>query len=66
MPIIITNTGGPPAGVCKYQLRLNDDLISEFEHDRCKGLSECLRSAAESVDKAKWEQLDKILKLFGG
>ena len=52
MAIIIQNISGDdasPSGVNHYQLRINQQVICEFEHDRSKGLARCLRDAAREV-----------------
>ena len=59
MSIIIQNMGGNPLGVCKYQLRINQKVIAEFEHSRPDGLTACLKKAADAAEKAKWEGLRK-------
>lgn len=54
MSIIITNISlqnSPKIGKNKYQLRINERVICEFEHDRkIEGLAQCLRDAANAVD----------------
>lgn len=59
MSIIIQNVGGDTFGVCKYQLRINQQVIAEFEHSRPDGLTVCLKKAADAAEKAKWEGLRK-------
>ncbi|NOQ30189.1 MAG: hypothetical protein GQ570_03605 [Helicobacteraceae bacterium] len=52
--IAITNISGTDSltGVQKYQLRINAQVICEFEHDRTpEGLATCLRDAADAVEK---------------
>ena len=51
--ITIINVGGNPSGVCSYLLRINHKVMCEFAHDRNKGLSECLRAAADAYDRVK-------------
>ena len=42
----------PTRGVNKYELRINNRVMCEFEHDRgIDNLSQCLRDAAEAFDK---------------
>lgn len=57
MSIIIQNMGGDMEGVCKYQLRINREVIGEFEHNRRDGLEVCLRKAA---DAARTEGLKEL------
>ena len=60
MSIIIQNMGGPPDGVCRYELRINRDTVATFEHDRRDGLAICLMQAAEAVQKKHVEQLAEM------
>ena len=62
MSIIIQNMGGSPLGVCKYQLRINEKIIAEFEHSRPDGLATCLKKAADAAEKAKWEGVRELLE----
>jgi len=48
--IAIINKGGPAGGVCTYTVGINRDVVTEFQHDRRKGLARCLRDAARAVD----------------
>jgi len=48
--IAIINKGGPADGVCTYTVGINRDVVTEFKHDRRKGLARCLRDAARAVD----------------
>lgn len=59
MSIIIQNMGGDSLGVCRYQLRINQKIIAEFEHSRPDGLSVCLQKAAKAAEKEKWETFQK-------
>lgn len=65
MSIIIRNMGGNPLGVCKYQLRINEKIIAEFEHSRPDGLAVCLKKAADAAEKAKWEGMKEFLDYRG-
>ena len=60
--ITIINTGiagscsDAPAsyqGECNYMLRVNRQVVAEFSHVRKQGLAECLRKAAEAVEKKR-------------
>ena len=67
--IVIVNVtpDAPLKGLNKYEVRINQRVIAEFEHLRGeKGLSRRLRDAADAVDKAerdKWESM--VTFLFG-
>ena len=51
MCIIINNTGGDMAGICTYEVRINNELIATFEHAQPDGLSECLYKAGLAVSQ---------------
>lgn len=44
--IAIVNIGGNMEGVCKYELRVNQTVITTFKHNRKHGLAICLLAAA--------------------
>ena len=54
MSIVIRNLGGDPLGECSYEIRINERVITTFKHNRVRGLSACLRQAADAVDKSEW------------
>ena len=58
--IAIINKCGPVDGVCTYTVRINRDVVTEFQHDRRKGLARCLRDAARAVDAADEENAKNI------
>ena len=60
--IQIVNIGGNPLGVSIYELRINNDFICTFEHDRRKGLAVCLTEAGTAYAKFMWEQSIKEIK----
>lgn len=62
MSIIIQNMKGDAFGVCTYQLRINQKVIAEFEHNRPDGLAVCLREAASAAGKAQWGELKTLLQ----
>lgn len=62
MSIIISNIGGDPLGESEYELKINDEVKCRFTHDRAKGLSECLRAAAEAYARKQWENHPLIQK----
>lgn len=48
----ISPEGTPAIGVNRYQVRINKQVICEFDHYRNpEGLARCLRDAADAVDK---------------
>jgi hypothetical protein len=53
MSIIITNNGDvkTPDGIHEYTLRINRDYVCSFKHLRERGLSACLRAAADANDE---------------
>lgn len=58
--IAIVNIGGDLEGVCKYQLRINQKVITEFEHNRLDDLGTCLRKAAKAADAHKQGEVVKM------
>lgn len=61
--IAIVNVGLGTDGKHKYKLMINHDEITEFEHNRDDGLSECLRLASESAKKhGNSEFMDYFIK----
>lgn len=67
MSIIITNiTNSNPtktkSGLDRYMLRINNKIICEFEHEKITGgLAQCLRDAANAVDRTSREENIKDL-----
>lgn len=49
--IAIIKTSKGLTGKQTYRLQINQELICKFKHVREEGLAECLRRAAEAVDK---------------
>jgi len=60
--IQIINIGGNPLGVCRYSLRINNQELCQFEHDRTKGLSQCLRDTADAYEQTKWLEAQKVME----
>ena len=59
--IAIVNVGGDPLGVSQYELRINQDVVARFQHNRLDGLARCLREAARVAERAKWEEMRQII-----
>ena len=47
-------------GPHRYQLRINQKVICEFEHNREDDLSMCLTKASDAAFKAKWARAAKL------
>jgi len=62
MSIVITNISKTGAKRCRYQLKINTMLITEFTHLRSDGLAVCLRKAADAAEK---HEAEKFLR-WGG
>lgn len=63
--IAIVNVEGTDNGVCKYEVRINRDVITSFEHNRSDELEICLRKAADSVKLHRAKQLqDSMLDIL--
>lgn len=61
MSIVITNVSQVGSKRCRYQLKINADLITEFTHLRSDGLAMCLRRAADAVDRHEAEKFVRII-----
>lgn len=64
--IVITNISEDALlrGMNKYELKINEKVICRFEHDRHpEGLAQCLRDAADAVDKKNDENQVDITEL---
>jgi len=48
--IAIVNVGGDMRGICEYELRINREVITTFNHNRTENLAVCLRKAADAYD----------------
>ena len=47
----ISTDDAPMQGINQYQVKINEKVICEFDHDRkFGGLADCLRDAANAVD----------------
>lgn len=66
--ISITNVSpkdSPVDGTHQYVVQVNGALITTFEHDRAfNGLAQCLRDAADAVDRKQTERVDFLLAEF--
>jgi len=60
--IAIVNRSRKGAETCRYTLHINDQHICTFTHKRSDGLAECLRKAAEAVERDRNEMILKFLK----
>jgi len=63
MSIVITNVSKPGAKRCRYQLKINTMLITEFTHKRSDGLAVCLRKAADAADAHEMKKLVAMLEM---
>mgnify|MGYP001157018008 FL=1 len=51
----------PNQGVNQYEVRVNDNVLATFEHERKpNGAAQCLRDAADAIDKAHSDRVDRI------
>lgn len=58
--ISIVNTGETKNKKSKYIVKINNELITEFFHERKDGLSACLLEASKAVERKKWKDLQEI------
>ena len=64
--IQIVNIGGNPQGTSDYSLRINNQELCQFKHDRPQGLSMCLRKAADAYDKQRQNDILAYLREIVG
>ncbi len=59
--IAIVNVGPfddpDPFGVRMYEVRINSELITTFQHRRSDGLGRCLLEASKAVERQKWARV---------
>jgi len=48
-------------GLRTYEVRINDQVITTFQHRRKDGLGRCLLEASKAVDRQKWDGLKEFL-----
>lgn len=65
--IAIINIGSPDGnqdllGLRKYEVRINDRLVTTFAHKQSDGLGRCLLEASKAVERDKWESLAKSME----
>lgn len=67
MAVIIRNLGGDMLGICEYEVRINDQRITTFRHNRVDGLTVCLQKAATACESHKWNTIyDQTMKQLEG
>lgn len=59
--IVNVSTHDDPCGVHEYEVRINREVITRFEHVREDGLAVCLRKAADAVEAAWWNLADRMV-----
>lgn len=65
MCIVIQNMGGDMQGVCRYEVRINNQPpIVTFDHDRNDGLDVCLRKAAGAVKEARDRDIEEMSRMI--
>ena len=60
----IVNVKHISGSVYEYEVRINHDVITTFQHDRREGLSKCLAEAAKAVSKQGENELINIARLL--
>ena len=58
--IAIVNVGEAENGLHRYEVRINQRVITTFEHKRRHGLTACLEKAARAVQE--YEQVELLEK----
>jgi len=68
MSIIIRNVTPNPtsAGPNEYELRINQQVICHFSHNREAGLSACLETAAKAAEATRMRQVLDLLNAING
>ena len=62
--IVNVSTQLDPTGYHDYEVKINKQVVTAFEHKRESGLATCLRLAAKAVDKYHSElEMEMILKI---
>ncbi len=66
MPIIIERLEKLRTGrdLYTYRLRINNDELCLFKHRRSKRLAECLRAAADELDRQENRMFGKVVRLL--
>ena len=62
MSIVITNVSRAGTKRCRYQIKINAMLITEFTHKRSDGLAVCLRKAAAAVEDHEMQKLLRTIE----
>jgi len=61
----VSEESAPRKGINKYELKINNEVICKFEHNRSfRGLSQCLRDAADACDAHNEKQLFKMMRIL--
>ena len=59
----VSDPDTPTFGINKYEVRINNTVIARFDHDRqYSGAAQCLRDAANAVEKCRAEDQAALLK----
>ena len=68
MSIIIRNISQHPtsAGPHEYELRINQQVICHFSHNREAGLAKCLAVAADAAELARMKHVIQLLEAING
>jgi len=53
---IINTKPEMPEKLSTYEVYINNELITTFQHKRIDGLAKCLIVAGKAVEKAQWEK----------
>ena len=49
-----------------YRIQVNKHHICKFEHNRLKGLADCLQKAADAVELSEWADYVLLEEIKGG
>ena len=63
--INVSPVGAPSVGLNQYVLKINNKVITGFEHKRkACGLAQCLRDAADAMDKVDERDFMKFMNEY--
>ena len=63
MSIVITNVSRAGVKRCRYHVKINAKIVTEFTHLRSDGLAMCLRKAADAADAHEMKKLVAMIEM---
>lgn len=59
--IVNVSKNAPAFGIQDYEVRINHEVVTTFQHKREEGLAKCLLLASAAVEKNKWTEVYNAL-----